>query len=249
MLCPVCGHPGPLLADWCSGAGGAGRGYQLAGFHITGYDIRPQPRYPGCFIQADVMDAPLDGFDAFHASPPCQDHSHSLRNLPRHGTGWLLAATRQRLEATGRPWVIENVSFAPMRPDYILCGSMFGLPHLIRHRWFETSWHGYTLRAPCWHHDGTISVYGGGYSVDGFGRRPTRAEYQTAMGIDWMTIRQMGQAVPPAYTQLIGADLLAQLGGRGGTRDPRTARLGSPVRGRASAIRHASYPEIRPGSV
>ena len=102
----------PRLLDLFCGAGGAARGYQLAGFHVTGVDIAPQPRYAGDeFFRADAMTFPLDGYDAIHASPPCQDHS-SLRgmwNARHHGTGWMLAATRERLRAWGGPYVIENV--------------------------------------------------------------------------------------------------------------------------------------------
>lgn len=78
MSCPICGHPGPTLNDLFCGAGGCTRGYQLAGFHVVGVDNRPQPRYVGDhFIQADAMTYPLDGYDAIHASPPCQAYTQS----------------------------------------------------------------------------------------------------------------------------------------------------------------------------
>lgn len=113
----------PRLLDLFSGAGGAARGYQLAGFHVTGVDINPQPRYCGDeFVQADAMTFPLDGFDAVHASPPCQDHSPLSALVGAHGTGWMLDATRKRLEAWGGLWVIENVMGAAMRPALVLCG-------------------------------------------------------------------------------------------------------------------------------
>jgi hypothetical protein len=182
-----------VLADWCSGAGGAGHGYQLAGFHVVGFDTKPQPRYPGCFVQADVMTAPLAGFDAFHASPPCVDH---LRRrcawVEPHGTGWLLDAIRDRMDATGKPWVLENVPGAPLRADY-------------------------RLRQPCTHDDRpavTVIRQGAFYLT----ARPSHSkryvplrEAALAMGIEWMTKRELGDAVPPAYTADIGADLLAQL--------------------------------------
>lgn len=127
--CPVCGADDrPVLADWCSGAGGAGHGYQLAGFHVVGYDIKPQPRYPGCFVLGDAMTAPLEGFDAYHASPPCVDHMrYRAAWAIEQGTGWLLEAVRDRLEGQPAPWVIENVPGAPVRADYRLCGCMYGL--------------------------------------------------------------------------------------------------------------------------
>jgi hypothetical protein len=221
--CPVCGATGrPVLADWCSGAGGAGHGYQLAGFHVVGFDVLPQPRYPGCFVQADAMTAPLAGFDAFHASPPCVDHL--LRRcawVEPHGTGWLLDALRDRMDATGKPWVLENVPGAPLRADYRLCGCLYGLGcerwQLLRERWFETSWGGFALRQPCTHDDRpavTVIRQGAFYLT----ARPSHSkryvplrEAALAMGIEWMTKRELGDAVPPAYTADIGADLLAQL--------------------------------------
>jgi DNA (cytosine-5)-methyltransferase 1 len=222
--CPVCGAADrPLLADWCSGAGGAGRGYQLAGFHTVGYDIRPQPRYPGCFVLGDVMAAPLDGFDAFHGSPPCEDHMRSpMRQQQPHGTGWLLDAVRDRFEKTGCPWVLENVPGAPLRADYRLCGCMFGL-EVVRERWFETSWRAFELRPPCYHPDPVVNPmrtrHGPWYRKHG--RVPTRAEVAAAMGIDWMVGEQIKQAIPPAYTEYIGGHLAAEV---------RAARGNEPAR-------------------
>ena len=130
----------PRLLDLFCGAGGAARGYQLAGFHVTGVDIAPQPRYAGDeFVQADAMTWPLDGYDSIHASPPCQAYANvtAWRGL-RDDHPDLVAATRVRLEAAGVPWVIENVPEAPVRRDLLLCGSQFGL-RVRRHRAFETS--------------------------------------------------------------------------------------------------------------
>src|SRR5260221_481967 len=113
----------PRLLDLFCGAGGAAMGYSRAGFDVTGVDIKPQPRYPFQFVQADAMSYPLDGFDAIHASPPCQDHMRSPGPAyESHGTGWMLPATRSRLMATGLPWIIENVPGASLRADLKLCG-------------------------------------------------------------------------------------------------------------------------------
>lgn len=188
------------LLDLFCGAGGAGRGYQLAGFDVTGVDIAPQPRYPGTFVQGDALTFPLDGFDAIHASPPCQAYARV--------TGWrgdrgrhadLVEATRARLIASGVPWVIENVPEAPVRPDLVLCGSHFGLG-VRRHRVFETSWRAFALSPPC-RHRGLLP----------FMHKGERA-YADAMGCGWMTNREARQAVPPAYTQHIGEQLAAALG-------------------------------------
>lgn len=187
-------------------------GYSRAGFDVVGVDNRPQPNYPFRFIQADAIEV-LDGwdlsrFDAIHVSPPCQDHIRGgLQNS--HGTRWMLPACRGRLESAGIPWVIENVPGAPMRPDYVLCGSHFGLP-VRRHRWFETSWHGFSLMA-CDHSRPVVGVYGHPHGRKGAwpGMLPGgHAEWSAALGIDWMATDELAQAIPPAYTEYIGGCLL-----------------------------------------
>jgi DNA (cytosine-5)-methyltransferase 1 len=222
----------PRLLDLFCGAGGAAMGYHRAGFDVTGVDIAPQPRYPFEFCEhdalellsdvadygADVLHDSFGHIDVIHASPPCQDHMRGGSH-PVHGTGWMLAATRRRLQDAGLPWVIENVPGAPMRADYRLCGCMFGLRlpgmQLVRERWFETSWHGFELRAPCQHVGVAVSVVGTGttsHARDRLGRCPTRAEYQRLMGdVDWMQRPELSQAIPPAYTEHIGRQLIAAL--------------------------------------
>ena len=207
----------PRLLDLFCGAGGAAMGYHRAGFEVVGVDINPQPHYPFEFHQADAMTYPLDGFDAIHASPPCQDHMRTPH--PSHGTGWILPTTRTRLEATGTPWIIENVASAPIRADFRLCGCMFGLRAstglgLRRERWFETSWHGFALNPSHDHRETAISVVGHGtpsWVRAKIGRNPTIAEYRESMGIDWMNRNELSQAIPPAYTEWIGRQLLAAL--------------------------------------
>jgi DNA (cytosine-5)-methyltransferase 1 len=125
----------PRLLDLFCGAGGAAVGYHRAGFDVTGVDISPQPRYPFEFRQADAMTFPLDGYDAIHASPPCQDHSPLQSVAGIHGTGWMLDATLGRLARQPAPWIVENVAAARNRADFLLCGEMFGL-RTVRHRRF-----------------------------------------------------------------------------------------------------------------
>ena len=212
----------PRLLDLFCGGGGTSVGYHRAGFEVVGVDIEPMARYPFEFHQADAMTYPLEGFDALAGSPPCQDHSISQNMTGKlHGTGWMLAATRERFIASGLPWVIENVPGAPMRADYVLCGCMVGLPRLKRERWFETSWGGFSLRSPCQHDEPSIPI--AGHGVTSYYRRRYGsvhiADRREAMGIDWEMDRdQLAQAIPPAYTELIiGPALLEHLGIGGGS--------------------------------
>jgi len=225
----------PRLLDLFCKAGGATKGYQRAGFYVVGVDIEAQPHYCGDeFVQADAMTFPLDGFDAIHASPPCQGYSR-MRHLP-----WLagkqypllIDPVRERLQATGLPWVIENVEAAPVarRSDLfgshgvLLCGTMFGLG-VYRHRPFECS---HPLLQP--QHDRHQDVIQAGRMIGGRARTPVRRgitawqeeggagghmgnvdRLRAAMGIDWMTGAELSQAIPPAYTTWIGERLLEHL--------------------------------------
>lgn len=203
--------PSPLLLDLFCGAGGAAMGYHRAGFRVVGVDIKPQPHYPFPFIRADAMTWPIRGVDAVHASPPCQAYSlgtvgfRKTKDYPD-----LLPGTRERLEASGLPWVIENVPGAPMRTDYRVCGCQVGL-ELRRERWFETSWQGFALATQHFHDKPVVSVTGHGTPTwvrKKLGYNPTIAQYRAAMGIDWMNRDELSQAIPPAYTEYIGAELL-----------------------------------------
>jgi DNA (cytosine-5)-methyltransferase 1 len=212
----------PKLLDLFSGAGGAARGYQLAGFHVTGVDILPQPRYAGDhFCQADVMDVGLPAllrelgpFDAVHSSPPCHDHTRLSAAVGLDGTGWMLAAIRDALVAAGLPWVLENVPGAPLTNAVLLCGTMFGL-RVRRHRLFETDAPIATLLPPCTCRGGVVRGELIGHRVAGRvgpGRRKppryTEAQRRDAIGVDWITARGARQAIPPAYTEWIGRQLL-----------------------------------------
>src|SRR5690349_18242439 len=82
----------------------------------------------------------LSDFDAIHASPPCQSSS-ALTKGTNAGKVYpdFIPVTRDLLEATDLPYVIENVQGSEVRRDMTLCGEMFGLP-VIRHRYFEMNW-------------------------------------------------------------------------------------------------------------
>jgi DNA (cytosine-5)-methyltransferase 1 len=194
-------------------------GYHRAGFHVIGVDIKPQPNYPFRFFRSDALKylelGPIGWYDAIHASPPCQAFSVAAQGQRNSGKEYpdLLAPTRELLEATGRPWVIENVPGAPMRADFKICGCQVGL-ELRRERWFETSWHGYQLATTHHHPYPVPSVVGHGtpsWVRKQLGYNPTIEHYRAAMGIDWMNRDELSQAIPPAYTEYIGAQLLDAL--------------------------------------
>lgn len=196
-------------------------GYQRAGFHVTGVDIEPQPNYCGDdFVQADAFDflaslPPWDEFDVIHASWPCQLYIRGgLANRAKHPN--LLPPGREAMNASSVPlWVIENVPGAPMRADVQLCGSMFGL-EVRRHRWFEFSQPPETLDLlpPCDHSRPVAGVYGHPHGEAGAwpGMLPgDLATWSRAMGIDWMTAPELADAIPPAYTEWVGARLIEEL--------------------------------------
>jgi DNA (cytosine-5)-methyltransferase 1 len=206
------------ILDLFCGAGGAGEGYRRAGFGVTGVDISPQKNNPHRFVQGDALEYVREHgpqYDAIHASPPCQCYSMAAKAQRNAGKVYpdLLASTRDALNATGRPWVIENVPNAPMRPDYKLCGCQFGL-ELRRERWFETSWGGFVLMPSCHHPHPVVSVVGHGTPTwvrQQLGYNPTIKHYRSAMGIEWMNRTELSQAIPPAYTEWIGGQLMKHL--------------------------------------
>lgn len=215
----------PRLLDLFCGAGGASMGYARAGFEVVGVDLHPQPRYPFEFIQADATTYSLDGFDAVHASPPCQAFSSMTRGRwqerehPDH-----VALMRDNFSHWGAPYIIENVPGAPLHNPITLCGTMFGLgvggAQLRRHRLFECPWF-FDLLPECQHNDSeringrpaTVGVWGnaGGYSVRDDLQHYTTEERRQAMGIDWMKGRELSEAIPPAYTEYIGRQLMRQM--------------------------------------
>lgn len=219
----------PRLLDLFCCEGGAGMGYHRAGFDVVGVDLLDQPRYPFEFHQGDALEyvaAHGAEFDAIHASPPCQTYT-SLAVLSDREHPDLVDPTRASLVALGLPWVMENVPGAPMPAAVVLCGSMFGLGamckdgrwrQLRRHRLFEHHsdlplWPPYS----CDHRGQPVGVYGhGGGGVMNRGRLSTTymgnlAESIEAIGLPWASRHGVSQAIPPAYTEHLGAALLAHL--------------------------------------
>ncbi len=218
----------PHALDLFCGAGGATRGLQLAGFHVTGIDIKPQPNYCGdAFVRGDSLNPPIDpsSFAFIWASPPCQAYTPAAATARRiYGKVYpdLIEQTRALLIASGVPWVIENVMSAPLRREtaIVLCGLSFGLG-VLRHRRFESNQlllmpaHPVHPRGLALRRD-IVTVAGGfggstnnGKRSSSFYRRATRNEAERAMGIDWhMTERELMQAIPPAYSQFIGTQAI-----------------------------------------
>lgn len=218
----------PRLLDLFCGAGGAAMGYHQAGFDVVGVDINPQPRYPFQFHRGDVFHflsqnvIRIMGFDAIHASPPCQGYSWAAKRWTAVERAFLIEPTRDAMRALGLPYIIENVPGAPLLDPVRLCGEMFGL-NVIRHRNFETS---FTATAPKHRpHRKPITRE----ARDGSGRTVQRSPYccvaghggegdsfrledwRKAMDIDWMTKGELVESIPPAYTRFIGEQLLAHL--------------------------------------
>ena len=201
----------PRLLDLFCCAGGAGMGYSRAGFDVVGVDIDPQPNYPLRFHQRDALDfLEVHGkrFDAVHASPPCQAFTNAQR-IQKNDHPDFLTPIREMLLELGKPFVIENVVGAPLRDPIMLCGPMFGL-ETYRHRLFESN---VTLTAPEHPaHD---------VKQTKMGRRPIAGQYmqivgnftgaaraREVMGMPWASRDELREAIPPAYTEFIGAQLL-----------------------------------------
>ncbi|MER5484022.1 DNA methylase [Streptomyces sp. NPDC002812] len=224
------GHRPALLDLFCC-AGGAAVGYHRAGFAVTGVDIRPRPNYPFTFHQGDALtvlaeliaSGEISAYSVIHASPPCQKGC-ALTVGTNTSRGWggthvdLVAPTRELLDASGLPYVIEQPDGkADIRKDITLCGEMFGLgvlrhrnfelghwtaqkPKHIRHRGYVRGWrHGAYRDGPY------VAAYGDG------GGKASEAEMQAAMGIDWTDVREeLTEAIPPAYSEWLGRAFLAR---------------------------------------
>lgn len=196
-------------------------GYHRAGFEVVGIDIEDQPAYPFEFHRADALEFPFDGFDVIHASPPCQGYSTQTADRSKHQR--LIPQVRERLQAAGVPYVIENVEGArkELHNPFRLCGSSFGLD-LRRHRYFESNV--LIIAPPCDHAWQTprfrsldMSMVRAGrlasvVGVHGHINYPGEFELRCkAMGIDWMRNDNLVEAIPPAYAEHIGRQLMAAI--------------------------------------
>lgn len=198
-------------------------GLHRAGFDVTGVDNRPQPNYPFTFILGDALQADLTGFDFVWASPPCQAYTRMTQGLlASQGRGReyprLIEDVRAKLQSWGGLWIIENVPGAPLDNPAQLCGSAFGLL-VQRHRIFESNVllldtpceHGWqTFDKPSLHRLQGRSRVVGCYG-NGRGKGDDKALWSRAMGIDWMTRKEMAQAIPPAYSEFLGRQVIGAL--------------------------------------
>jgi DNA (cytosine-5)-methyltransferase 1 len=223
----------PKLLDLFCCEGGAALGYDRAGWDVLGVDLDPRfaKRYPFQFVTADAIEFVTlfsHEFDAIHASPPCQHASIATSGIDRSRYPHLIEPTRAALIASGLPYIIENVKGAALRNPLTLCGSMFDLTatdddgtpvRLERHRLFESN---ILLSAPRPDfHDKAVQVAGsyGGARRDKVEARqvrhggyvPSIPVQQRLLGIDHMTQHGMHQSLPPAYTEWLGAQLLAHI--------------------------------------
>lgn len=216
-------HPGaPWILDLYCGAGGTSVGYWLAGFNVVGVDIAAQPRYPFTFFQSDALyylrRYGFGGFAAAHASPPCQAHS-DLQKQSKLFYPDFIGPTRAAFAASGLPYVIENVEGAPLIDPVKICGASIAGLRVIRHRLFESNIpltgvpcpkprhplvFTYDKRKP---HHATLNQDTAYVQVTGGGNCSVK-NAREAMGIQWMTKRELNEAIPPRYTEHIGRQLL-----------------------------------------
>lgn len=184
-----------------------------------GVDFSEQDHYPFPFYKANALDFDLSGYDAIHASPPCQGYM-TMNWLSDNTHPDLVGRVREMLQAQSTPWIMENIIGAPIRRDFLLCGTMFNLGavckdgvyrELRRHRAFETSFGGDRFLR-CRHQAVTMGVYGGGGGMGPHSYKAFADEAREAMGIPWMNRREIAEAVPPAYTRHVGTRLLGVLG-------------------------------------
>ena len=203
----------PRALDLCCRAGGASVGLYRAGFDVVGVDVIASKNYPFPLVRFDVLQIErvldLRAFDFIWGSPPCQEHSKGRGGRPTTHK-CIIEPMREMLEASGVPFVMENVECAPIRPDVILTGDMFGL-NTYRKRHFEVM--GFECVAPSKPgprfgpetRPGSVTVASGGHG--------DFDEWCEAMGVHWMTRRELAQAVPPAYAEYIAHKAIFAIGG------------------------------------
>ncbi len=205
-----------LLDLYCCG-GGAGHGYELAGFDVTGVDIVEQPRHRGKFIKSDAINFALNHhheFDVIHASPPCQAYSMASKQYRLSGKEYddLIEPTRQALKAIGKPYIMENVPGSPLVNPIELCGAMFGM-RTYRHRLFESNMPIAAPPHPA--HDAPNAKMGrppkDGEFIQYVGHFPGVGLVRDMTGLHWLGQKELAQSIPPQYTEYLGKQIIQML--------------------------------------
>lgn len=206
-----------IALDLFCGAGGASKGIHDAGFDVVGVDISPGLNYPFdyfCEDAVDFMEMGLGDFDFIWASPPCQAYSWGGAQWRNKGNEYpdLVEVTRHYLKESGKPYIIENVVGAPLIDPVVLCGTMFpGKLKVFRHRLFESNIP-LVVEMEC-KHAGHKAKERRGDSGDFFTvaghNLGTHSEWADAMGIDWMTKKELSQAIPPVYSEYLARQVIA----------------------------------------
>lgn len=221
----------PKCLDLYCCAGGIAKGYDMAGFEVVGVDIVDRPNYPFQFIKGNALEILKDRdfveqFDFLHASPPCQHYSR-LKHLSGNVAAWeenhvdLVAPTRELLSQYDKPWVIENVVGAPLINPITLKGSQFKGMLTQRPRLFESNIQLYepeeipyslgTAKLGTISDSGAVSVCGN-KCIQGLNEVQTKLYYGIALGgIDWMSLEELTQAIPPCYGNFIGKQIIHYL--------------------------------------
>jgi len=207
------------ILDLFCGEGGASMGFfsaaskirtrvkintgRIINIEVVGVDKRPMKRYPFTFIQEDALSLDyefLDTFDFIHASPPCKSYTRLYHFAKKDTDKSILPRVLTMLEAAGKPYTVENVPQAPIRADVQLDGTMFNLA-LKRRRIFQTNVS--ILRYP------QATRYSENMNVTTVaGNSSTLGAASQAMGIYWMSKKGINEAIPPAYTDWIGLQIL-----------------------------------------
>jgi DNA (cytosine-5)-methyltransferase 1 len=204
------------ILDLFCGAGGCAVGYARAGFDVTGVDITMQPGYPLADLQQNDAVLVLEDvdylreFDVIHASPPCQMYSRAMKHLS-FDQPMLIEPVRAALQASGVPYVIENVIGAPLIDPVMICGTGLGM-RIYRHRLFESNLP--LVGTGCDHTVAAMNPHnqaGRDAMYAEFGRRDPEPRWREEMGVPWMKRYEAREAIPPAYTEHIGRQIMAQL--------------------------------------
>ena len=207
----------PKALDLFCGAGGASRGLHDAGYEVIGVDKVDQPNYPYEFYEMDAIEFFLElydltPFDLIWASPPCQAHSWGGAQWRNKGYEYedFITATRSSLNHSNVSYIIENVVGAPLIEPVVLCGTMFPNLKVFRHRLFESNMN-LKVEMKCAHEGHKAKnrrTDNNDYFTVAGHNTGTTAEWSDAMGIDWMTKKELAQAIPPVYSKYLAEQII-----------------------------------------